>query len=146
MTNPLFDKKPSELLQLMGGKSEKINVIIPDSDTVFEIKKPILTRPTMSKYEFAHAITEFGKYLETLPDVEKYCGKLEFNMIMSGPELAFELLINKKINILIDRLGYEKVSFSELIINPIWISTIKNYFKQRHETEAEEILKPFGFM
>lgn len=123
-----------------------ITIVNNDSNTEITKYKPILTRNTMSKYEFVHTITSAAKFLYSLSNIEKFCGKLEINELINPSELAFKLLMNHKLDAVIDRLGYEKVSFSELIINPIWVSTIENYFEQKHITEQKEVLEPFNLM
>lgn len=131
--------------KMIGGNDEKndsLNVNVYDESPEVEVYKPIITRETMSKYEFVRVITSVGKYLNSLPDLSKYCKDIEVNTIINPVELAFNLIMEGKMNATLDRLGYEKVTFSELKINPLWISMVRNYFNQRHETEKKELLEP----
>lgn len=130
--------------QMIGGNDEKedLNINVYDESPEVEVYKPAITRETMSKYEFVRVITAVAKYLNSLPDLSKYCKDLEVNSIINPAELAFNLVMDGKMNATLDRLGYEKVTFSELKINPLWVSMVKNYFEQRHESEKKEILEP----
>lgn len=110
------------------------------------IYKPRITRPTMSKFEFVRICTAVAKLLYSLPDLSKYINTTEVNNLINPSEVAFLLVINGKINAIFDRLGYEKVTMSELRINPIWIETCKNYFNHRHQTEQHEILEQYGLL
>lgn len=116
------------------------------TDNTVETFKPKITRPTMSKFEFVRTITAAAKYIYSLTSIDKYVDDIEIKSIINPSELAFKLLMSGKINATIDRLGYEKVTFSELKINQIWIRTIETYFTNRAKSEVEEIYKPFGLM
>ena len=150
----LFNNQPYNLFynDNVDNQSSKNNSEIPPKIDVHENSvemkkyKPVVTRPTMSKYEFVHTITAAAKYLYSLTNIEKFCGNIEINSIINPAELAFNLLMEKRLDAVITRLSYEKVNFSELIIDNTWIETIKNYFKNKHQYEEEELLKPFGLL
>lgn len=128
-------------------EAKPLNIsIYEETDNSIEVFKPKITRPTMSKYEFVRTITAAAKYIYSLTNIDKYIEDIEIKSIINPSELAFKLLLSGKINATIDRLGYEKVTFSELKINHIWIETIETYFKNRATSEMEEIYKPFGLM
>lgn len=120
------------------------NIYDPITDTNMQVYKPKITRPTMSKYEFVRVCTAAAKYLYTLPDLSKYIKATEVNDLINPAELAFLLVINGKLNATLDRLGYEKVTLSELKINPVWVDIVKSYFNHRHECEHREILEQYG--
>lgn len=119
--------------------------VYPSSSRI-ETFKPMITRPTMSKFEFVRVCTAAAKFLYSIPDLSEYVKPTEINDIINPAELAFLLIINGKLNATLDRLGYEKVTMSELKINPIWIDIVKNYFNKRHENEHREILIPYGLI
>lgn len=128
--------------KMVGGDDNSLNVTVYEETPTVEVYKPVITRETMSKYEFVRVITAVGKYLNSLPDISKYCKELEVNSLINPLELAFTLVMEGKMNATLDRLGYEKVTFSELKINPLWVDILKNYFKQRREAEKKELLEP----
>ena len=149
----IFMLPPSEWLKgasianIKEEEKENVDVSVYDNcTTTIEIYKPIVTRITMSKYEFVHTLTSVAKFLYSNKTLEKYCDVIEINSIINPAELAFKLLMNRRLNAVIDRLGYEKVTFSELLVNPEWVDTLEVYFKQRHENENNEVLKPFGLL
>lgn len=136
---------------IYGGSDEKsvettkVDEVYDSDDTnTVPIYKPQITRPTMSKFEFVRVCTAAAKYLYSIPDLSKYVSATEINDIINPAELAFILIINGKLNATLDRLGYEKVTMSELKINPIWIDILKNYFNHRHQQEHKEILEAYG--
>lgn len=142
---PDFDME--QFAKLTGGDNDNnssVDITVNDNDVQVEVYKPQLTRETMSKFEFVRTITAVAKYLYTLPDLSKYCKDVEINSLINPAELAFELIMNGKINATLNRLGYEKVTFSELKVNPIWVNMIRNYYKRRHEIERGELLEPLG--
>lgn len=133
--------------QMIGGdEKENANVTVYEETPEVEVYKPVITRETMSKFEFVRVITAVGKYLYSRPDISKYCDEIEVNTLINPLELAFDLIMEGKMNATLDRLGYEKVTFSELKINPLWVDMAKNYFKQRKEAEKDELLKPLNLV
>lgn len=124
----------------------EVTQVYDSGDETVQVYKPIITRPTMSKYEFVRICTAAAKYLYALPDLSAYIKTPEVNDLINPAELAFLLILNGKLNATLERLGYEKVTMSELRINPIWIDIVKHYFNQRHESEHREILIPYGLL
>lgn len=120
--------------------------VYDSGDSSVEIFKPKITRPTMSKFEFVRVCTAAAKYLYSLHDLSQYIKPTEVNDLINPAELAFLLIVNGKLNATLDRLGYEKVTLSELKINPIWVNIVRNYFNRRHEAEHREILVPYGLI
>lgn len=123
-----------------------VDNVYDSSDVTIEHHKPRITRPIMSKFEFVRVCTAAAKYLYALPDLSQYITTPEVNDLINPAELAFLLIINGKLNATFDRLGYEKVTMSELKINPVWIDMVKHYFDFRHNSEHNEILKAYGLM
>lgn len=124
----------------------EVTKVYDSSDETVEVYKPKITRPTMSKFEFVRVCTAAAKYLYALPDLSAYIKTPEVNDLINPAELAFLLVTSGKLNATLDRLGYERVTMSELRINPIWIDIVRNYFNQRHESEHNEILIPYGLL
>ena len=106
--------------------------------------KPIKTRRFMSKFEFAGAITKLAQYLDTLSSLDQYVDAVEINGFINNSELAYKLLMNHVFDIIIDREGYEQVSFSELKINPAWCTSLENYFKRNYESLCKNCYEPYG--
>ena len=146
MEEQTYDEKDFDIesfAQMIGGDDkENVNVAVYEDAPEVEVYKPVITRETMSKYEFVRVITAVGKYLNSLPDISKYYKEVEVNSLINPLELAFNLVMEGKMNATLDRLGYEKVTFSELKINPLWIEIVKNYFEQRKKAEQKELIEP----
>ena len=124
----------------------EVTKVYDTGDSNVETYKPHITRPTMSKFEFVRVCTAAAKYLYSLPDLSAYIKTPEVNDLINPAELAFLLITSGKLNATLDRLGYEKVTMSELRINPIWIDIVKNYFNRRHKAEHRELLVPYGLI
>lgn len=127
---------------LANNEDDKGVTVFDKTASEVEIYKPTLTRETISRFEFVRVMTQVAKYLNSLSDVNKYMSEPEVNTLINPAELAFRLVMSGKLNATLDRLGYEKVTFSELKINPIWISTIEHYYDFRHENEKNELIIP----
>lgn len=122
---------------------ENIEKTRPVVKSSMKIYKPVLTRNTISKFEYVAVITKLAKYLHALPTlpsvINDFSSDLKINNIINPAELAWMLLRKGVYNPVFDR-GYEKVSFSELSINPTWDNLIENYFKSQHEAIEKELL------
>ena len=105
--------------------------------------KPVKTRKNMSKFEFAGVITKLANYLSTLDSLDKYVEEVSIPEFINNSELAYKLLLNGTFNAVIDRLGYEQVTFSELKINPLWIKTLDNYYERNREALYNNLYKPY---
>lgn len=130
-------------------QKEETTVTIHPKDQTVEIYKPKLTRNTLSIYEFVRVITAVAKHLSSIRDISAYISDsndIEINSIINPAELAFKLVKEGKINATLERLGYEKVTFSELKINPLWINTLEDYFATRRDAEVNELLRPLGLV
>lgn len=109
-----------------------------------KIYTPVLTRNTISKFEYVAVITKLAKYLHALPTLPAIVDSVltddvKINNIINPSELAWILLRKGVYNPVFDR-GYEKVSFSELTINPTWNNLIEDYFRSQHEAIEKELL------
>jgi hypothetical protein len=136
----VIDKK--EILQ--NHISANISSHLPTIRTNMRVYKPRLTRNTISLFEYVAVITKLAKYIHSLPSlpdtVEEFAqDSVTINNIINPSELAWILLKKGVYNPIFDR-GYEKVSFSELIINPTWDNLIENYFKSQHAAIQSELL------
>ena len=122
---------------------ENIESTRPIIKSNMKIYKPVLTRDTISKFEYVAVITKLAKYLHALPSLpsvlRNFDEDVKINTIINPAELAWILLRKGIYNPVFDR-GYEKVSFSELSINPTWDNLIENYFKSQHEAIEKELL------
>lgn len=134
-----------ELNDEIKDKVDKLNIKVQDLKLIKDIPKlkPKLTRSNMSKYEFAATITKLSLYLNTLPSLEHYFNNtMSYNGYINPTEVAYTLLMNGNFDAIIDRLGYEKVSFSQLKINKQWCILLENYFKRNHEALVNLCYKP----
>lgn len=102
-----------------------------------------LTRPLLSKFEYASVITTLAKYLFTISDISKYIIDEELNSIISPCELAYRLLNENKFDAILDR-GIERVHYSTLIKNPLWDSMIEDYFKNHNNSIQTELVEALG--
>ena len=112
---------------------------------VVEEYEPKITRPTISKYEYAEIHTMLADYIEPHSSIKEFTDDVEIKGNVNPAELAFYLLKEHKWNATINR-GYEIVSFSKLKINKQWSDTIENYFKEQHETQKRELFEPLGLI
>lgn len=95
--------------------------------------KPIITSKYISIYEYARLLTELSLLLFNQKSLSKYINTIEVKNIIDTNKIAYELLKNKVFDAVIDR-GYEKVNFSELIVNPIWDNMIEQFLNEQEET------------
>ena len=121
-------------------KTEVVDMVA-NPETHMEIYKPVITRPIMSKFEYVGAITSLALYLRGLKSIAKYIEIVDCNSLINPSELAFHLLDQGKMNILIIRNRNEKVSFSELHINQLWREEIIEYFKNKNASMENEFYK-----
>jgi hypothetical protein len=88
----------------------------------------------MSKYEFCSAITTCANYINTLDSLSDYISEeLEeaYGYDFINPcEIAYILLMTGKLDIILNRQGYDYVLFSKLKINPIWKNNLEAYFER----------------
>jgi hypothetical protein len=124
--------------------NEHIDESKPTIRSSMRVYKPRLTRNTISLFEYVAVITKLAKYINSLSSlpavIEDFLSdNLSINNIINPSELAWILLRNGVYNPIFDR-GYEKVSFSELTVNPTWDNLIRMYFDTQHESIAKELL------
>ncbi len=115
-----------------------------DTSSTMRVYKPKITRNTISLFEYVAVITKLAKYIHSLPSlpasIEDVLGNdTMINNIINPSELAWILLRKGVYNPIFDR-GYEKVSFSELMVNPTWDNLIESYFRTQHAAVQEELL------
>ena len=134
-------ESPEEFKSMPDEKSmEYIEIVSPDSIKITEVKKlkPHISRVNMSKYEFAGVITKLALYLNTLSSIDDYIEEVQVNGFINNSQLAYKLLMNHKFDAILDRLGYEFVSFSELRINPLWCSLLEHYYARSNKSLEEQ--------
>ena len=116
-----------------------------NNDSVVEVYEPIITRPTISIYEYSEIHTMLGLYLDSLKSVGNYTDEVEIRGNINPVELAYHLLKENKWDATIDR-GYEKVSYSKLKCNPQWGREIEHYLEDQHRIQREELFEPLGLI
>jgi hypothetical protein len=104
--------------------------------------KPVKTRKFIGLYEFIAVVTKLADYLFHVEDLSDVA---PLNMIGIGTyvnhtQLAWKLLRNGIFNATLDR-AIEKVSFSELEINPFWIEFMESNFEAHKEAFDEDVLR-----
>lgn len=108
---------------------------------------PVITRRKLSIYEYAGMLTQLSEYFMNLKDLDKYIDEPQINNIIDPCKLAFELLIQGKIDIQIERLGYETVLFSQCQRDEMIEKEIINYLnsrdKERNETFIDKLFNKF---
>lgn len=140
-TTTMANNKIMSLKDLNNITLQEADGVTPSIDKVIRLK-PVKTRRNMSKFEFAGVITKLAFYLSTLDSLDMYVDDIVIPEFVNNAELAYHLLMNGKFNAIINRLGYEQVSFSELRINPIWKITLENYFNRNRRALYENCYKP----
>ena len=114
-------------------------------DSSFPIYKPRISRKTMSKFEFDGAITTLAEYIDNIPSIRDYIDgdindSININSLINPAEFTYRLVMNHKLDCIIVRYnGLEKVSFSELKINPIWIRQIDEHFATKNASMKKEL-------
>lgn len=100
--------------------------------------KPKITRKNMSIFEYVGAITKLARFINNAKRLPDYTDDIEIYNVINPSEVAYRLLKSGAYDPIFDR-GYEKVSFSQLGINPIWEKTIESYFESQHESLIREL-------
>ena len=116
-----------------------------DSDVTIEKFKPKVTRDICSVFEFVRVVTDLANHLYTLPSIEKYIDGIEIKNIVEPCDLAYKLLRNGRFNAILDR-GTEKVTFSELHVDPFTYELIETYLNQQEETRHKSFLEKLGLV
>ena len=108
---------------------------INDVSTKENIKKykPVITSKYISIYEYTRLLTELSLLLFNKKSLSKYINTIEVKNIIDTNKIAYDLLKHGVFDAVIDR-GYEKVNFSELIVNPLWDNMIEQFLSEQEET------------
>lgn len=101
--------------------------------------KPIITRHKLSIYEYAGMLTQLAEYFMNIKDLDRYIETPQVNNIIDPCSLAFKLLIEGKIDIQIERLGYETVLFSQCERDEMIEKEITNYLNSREKDRKETL-------
>ena len=116
-----------------------------DSDVTIEKFKPKITRDICSVFEFVRVVTDLANHLYTLPSIEKYIDGIEIKNIIEPCDLAYKLLRNGRFNAILDR-GTEKVTFSELHVDPFTYELVESYLAQQEDTRHKSFLEKLGLV
>lgn len=111
-----------------------------DSDVTIEKFKPRLTRDICSVFEFVRIITDLANHLYNLPSIEKYIDGIEIKNIVEPCDLAYKLLRNGRFNAILDR-GTEKVTFSELHVDPFTYELVETYLNQQEDVRRRSFME-----
>lgn len=116
-----------------------------DSDVTVEKFKPKLTRDICSVFEFVRVVTDLANHLYTLPSIEKYIDGIEVKNIIEPCDLAYKLLRNGRFNAILDR-GTEKVTFSELHVDPFTYELVESYLNQQEDIRRKSFLEKLDLL
>lgn len=116
-----------------------------DSDVTIEKFKPRLTRDICSVFEFVRIITDLANHLYNLPSIEKYIDGIEIKNIVEPCDLAYKLLRNGRFNAILDR-GTEKVTFSELHVDPFTYELVETYLNQQEDVRRRSFMEKLQLM
>lgn len=116
-----------------------------DSDVIIEKFKPKLTRDICSVFEFVRIVTDLANHLYTLPSIEKYIDGIEIKNIVEPCDLAYKLLRNGRFNAILDR-GTEKVTFSELHVDPFIYELVESYLNQQEDVRRKSFLEKLDLL
>ena len=116
-----------------------------DSDVTIEKFKPKLTRDICSVFEFVRVVTDLANHLYTLPSIEKYIDGIEIKNIIEPCDLAYKLLRNGRFNAILDR-GTEKVTFSELHVDPFTYELVESYLNQQEDIRRKSFLEKLDLL
>ena len=92
---------------------------------------PKITRHKLSIYEYAGIITQVAEYINSIKDLDKYLDEPQINNLIDPCLIAFELLKNNKIDVQIDRCGYESVLYSQCEKDENIEKEIEHYLNER---------------
>lgn len=102
--------------------------------------KPVITRQKLSIYEYAGMLTQLSEYFMNIKDLDKYIDTPQINNIIDPCELAFKLLLEGKLDIQIERFGYETVLFSQCERDEMIEKEISNYLTARNKDRKETLI------
>ena len=121
-----------------------------DSKTGSRVDSPIetfeakVTRPILSKFEYVGCITSLANYLKNLKSISKYTEAVDCCILVNPSELAFRLLDQGKMDVVIIRNRNERVTFSKLHQNPLWREEVNNFFIEKNKSMETEFYKPIS--
>lgn len=126
---------------IKGGKSLDKN---ENNKKISKMEKyeAIITRPILSKFEYVGCITSLANYLKSLKSINRYTEAIDCGLLVNPSELAFRLLDQGKMDVIIIRNRIEKVTFSKLYKNPLWREEIINYFDEKNKSMKKEFYDP----
>lgn len=133
---------------IKGGKSLDKNDNDKNNDkndkkiSKMEKYEAIITRPILSKFEYVGCITSLANYLKSLKSINRYTEAIDCGLLVNPSELAFRLLDQGKMDVIIIRNRIEKVTFSKLYKNPLWREEIINYFDEKNKSMKKEFYDP----
>lgn len=111
-----------------------------NNDVTIEKFKPKMTRDICSVFEFVRIVTDLANHLYNLPSIEKYIDGIEIKNIVEPCDLAYKLLRNGRFNAILDR-GVEKVTFSELHVDPFIYDLVETYLNKQEDVRRESFLE-----
>lgn len=128
--------------EITGGKElENKNSKTSSQIETFEAK---VTRPILSKFEYVGCITSLANYLKNLKSISKYTEAVDCCILVNPSELAFRLLDQGKMDVVIIRNRNERVTFSKLHQNPLWREEVNNFFIEKNKSMETEFYKPIS--
>ena len=120
-------------------KDSKTSSCVGSRIETFEAK---VTRPILSKFEYVGCITSLANYLKNLKSISKYTEAVDCCILVNPSELAFRLLDQGKMDVVIIRNRNERVTFSKLHQNPLWREEVNNFFIEKNKSMEREFYKP----
>lgn len=117
---------------------------ITSTEQSVEVCKPMKTRAICSIYEYVAALTTLARSLQDMSSISKYIDVVKVDSLINPAQLAFELIRQKKQTVTFVRNYHggdtgERVSLSELYINPEWEHRLENYFADKSKSMDEEL-------
>lgn len=127
---------------LTGGKELKNKC--SNNDSKIETFEAKVTRPILSKFEYVGCITSLANYLKNLKSIAKYTEAVDCCILVNPSELAFRLLDQGKMDVVIIRNRSERVTFSKLHQNPLWREEVNNFFITKNKSMEIEFYNPIS--
>lgn len=122
-------------------KDSKTSSRVDSRIETFEAK---VTRPILSKFEYVGCITSLANYLKNLKSISKYTEAVDCCILVNPSELAFRLLDQGKMDVVIIRNRSERVTFSKLHQNPLWREEVNNFFISKNKSMETEFYNPIS--
>lgn len=133
---------PESTEEIKGGKELENKDLNKNSKIeTFEAK---VTRPILSKFEYVGCITSLANYLKNLKSISKYTEAVDCCILVNPSELAFRLLDQGKMDVVIIRNRSERVTFSKLHQNPLWREEVNNFFISKNKSMETEFYNPIS--